>query len=173
MAGDIADDRCYSTDDFTKCLGLETNITTKITEEFKINMYLFRAFLVWLIIIFAESIHGTLRQLFLAPLIGDFPARRIAVFTGMLLIFIITYFFIRWIAAPTVKSLLAIGIMWMILTIMFEFGLGFFVFSYSWERMFEDYNLSRGGLMGFGLLFLVFVPLIAAKLRGLLNIINS
>jgi hypothetical protein len=41
-------------------------------------MYLWRAFLVWLVIIFAESVHGALRQILLAPLIGDFPARRIA-----------------------------------------------------------------------------------------------
>jgi len=33
-----------------------------------------RALAVWLLIVVAESIHGTLRQLFLAPLIGDLPA---------------------------------------------------------------------------------------------------
>jgi hypothetical protein len=34
-------------------------------------MYIFKALAVLLVIIFAESVHGTLRQLFLAPLIGD------------------------------------------------------------------------------------------------------
>lgn len=130
-------------------------------------MFLIRALAVWLIIIFAESVHGTLRQILLAPLVGDFTARRIAFFSGILLIFAIAYFFIRWIDAPSVKSLFAVGLMWMILTACFEFGLGIFVMNYSWERMFEDYNLSRGGLMGFGLLFMVFVPYLAAKLRGM------
>jgi hypothetical protein len=133
-------------------------------------MYLLRAIAIWMLIIFAESVHGTLRELFLAPLVGDFTARRIAFFVGLLLIFGITCFFIRWINAPTVKSLIIVGLMWMILTAAFEFGLGIFVFNYSWERMFEDYNLARGGLMGLGLLFLVFVPLIAAKLRGQSNL---
>ena len=45
-------------------------------------MFLFRALLVWLIIIGVETVHGILRGLFLAPLIGDFQARRISVFTG-------------------------------------------------------------------------------------------
>jgi antibiotic biosynthesis monooxygenase (ABM) superfamily enzyme len=58
-------------------------------------MYLLRGFPIWLVIVFAESAHGALRMTFLAPLIGDFPARRIALFTGMLLIFLIAYFFIR------------------------------------------------------------------------------
>ena len=35
-----------------------------------------RAFAVWLLIVVAESVHGTLRQLVLAPLIGDLPARQ-------------------------------------------------------------------------------------------------
>ena len=129
-------------------------------------MYIFRAFAVLLVIIFAESVHGTLRQLFLASLIGDFIARRIAFFVAILLIFLITYFFIRWISAPNVKSLFAVGLMWMILMTLFEFGLGLFVMNYSWERMFEDYDVSRGGLMGFGLLFMIFAPWLAAKLRG-------
>ena len=129
-------------------------------------MYILRALAVLLVIIFAESVHGTLRQLFLAPLIGDFAARRIAFFVAVLLIFLITYFFIRWIDAPNVKSLFAIGLMWTILMTLFEFGLGLFVMNYSWERMFEAYDFTRGGLMGFGLLFMIFAPWLAAKLRG-------
>lgn len=128
-------------------------------------MYLLRGFTIWLLIIFAESVHGTLRQLFLAPLVGDFPARRIAFFTGILLIFGITYLFSGWINAPSVKSLFVVGLSWMFLTALFEFGLGVFVLNYSWERMFEDYDLSRGGLMGFGLIFMFFVPYLAAEFQ--------
>ena len=129
-------------------------------------MYLVRALAVWLLIIFAESVHGTLRQFFLAPLIGDFAARRIAFFVALLLIFLIAYFFIRWISAPNVKSLFAVGLMWMILMTLFEFGLGLFVMNYSWARMLEDYDVSRGGLMGFGLLLMIFAPWLATKVRG-------
>ena len=128
-------------------------------------MYLVRALAVLLVIIVAESVHGTLRQLFLAPLIGDFAVRRISFFTAVLMIFLITYFFIRWISAPTVRSLFAVGLMWMILMTLFEFGLGHFVMNYSWEQMLVDYDVSRGGLMGFGLIFMLFAPWLAAKLR--------
>ncbi len=128
-------------------------------------MYLFRALLVWILIIIAESIHGTLRQLFLAPLIGDFPARRISVFTAILVIFLVTYLFIRWIKAPSTTALLTIGLTWIILTVLFEFVLGIFVLDYTWRRMFEDYNILRGGLMGLGLLFMFFAPYLAGKIR--------
>ena len=76
---------------------------------------------------FVESVHGTLRQMFLAPAVGDFTARRIAFFTGMLLIFLIAYLMARWIAAPTTGTLFAVGVMWVGLTLAFEFGIGYFV----------------------------------------------
>jgi hypothetical protein len=128
-------------------------------------MFLIKAFTVWLLIIFAESIHGTLRQIFLAPIVGDFQARQIAFFIGILLIFAIAYFSIDWIKAPNIKSLFIIGFMWMSLTLLFEFSLGFFVIELSWERIFEDYNLFRGGLMGIGLLLMIFIPYLANKLK--------
>lgn len=127
--------------------------------------YLFRALSVWLIIILFEIIHGTLRELFLAPLVGDFMARRIALFSGMLLIFVITFVFIRWISAPTPGSLFRVGFMWVALTVVFEFGLGIYVLNYSWQRMFEDYDFLHGGWMGYGLLFMALTPLFVTKLR--------
>ena len=130
-------------------------------------MYLARGFAVWLAIVFAESVHGTLRQLFLAPAVGDFTARRIAFFTGMLLIFVIAYLLVTWIAAPTIGALFAVGVMWAGLTLGFEFGLGYFVFGYSSERLLEDYDITRGGLMAFGIVLMAFVPYAAAKARGL------
>ena len=129
-------------------------------------MYLVRGFAVWLLIIFAESVHGVLRQVVVAPLVGDYTARRIAFFFGMLLIFVIAYPFVKWIGAPGRMALFAVGAMWSVLTLAFELGLGFLVLGYSGERVFEDYDVSRGGLMGFGIAYMAFVPYLAAHLRG-------
>lgn len=129
-------------------------------------MYLLRALAVWLVIVAIESVHGTLRELFLAPLVGDFRARQISVFTASLLILCVAWLFVRWIGAGSAARLLAAGALWLCLTMFFEFGLGLFVLGYSWERVASDYDLSRGGLMPFGLTFLALAPLIAAWLRG-------
>lgn len=123
-----------------------------------------RATTVWLLLMAVESIHGALRQIFLAPLIGDFPARRVAVFSGMLLIFLITLATVRWMIARGDKGLLAVGAWWVALTVAFECVLGRAVFGYDWRRLLEDYDVSRGGLMGIGLLAMLFMPRIAATL---------
>lgn len=127
-------------------------------------MVFLRAFAVWLVIIFAESVHGIFRQLFLAPVVGDFQARRIGVFVGMILIFVFAFLFVRWIAARTTKSLFAVGLLWMILTAAFEIALGRFL-GFSPERIFEDYDISHAGLIAFGLVFMTFAPWLVAKLK--------
>jgi hypothetical protein len=114
----------------------------------------------------AESVHGTLRTLLLAPRTGDFQARQVSVVTGTLLIFGIAWLFIRWVQAGTTARLLAVGVFWVALTVLFEVGLGRLVLGLPWERLAEDYHLSRGGFMGLGLLVMAFSPLLAARLCG-------
>lgn len=128
--------------------------------------YLWRGLAVWLVIILAESIHGTARVLLLQPRVGDIRARQIAFFTGMALILTIALLFIRWIRARDARQLLHVGLLWMAMTLLFEISLGRFALGYSWDRILSDYNLPKGGLMGFGLLFLVIAPRLAARLRG-------
>jgi hypothetical protein len=130
-------------------------------------MFLARALAVWLIIMFAEFIHGVLRTAFLTPYVGDFQARQIGVFVGSLLILTIACLSIRWIQAATIQALTIVGFFWLALTLLFELSFGRFVLGLSWERIASDYDVARGGLLPFGLLFLTLSPLISAKLRGL------
>jgi len=87
-------------------------------------MFLLRALLVWLVIIAVETVHGILRTLLLVPMMGDLAARQISVFTGSLLIFGVAFFLLKWIAARTRLQLLIVGIIWGLLTILFEIALG-------------------------------------------------
>lgn len=131
-----------------------------------------RAITVWMLIVVAESIHGTLRQLFIAPLIGDMPARQVGVFMGSALILLISWLTARWLGAKNLKMQLQIGALWVVLIVIFEFGLGA-ALGYTPERMISDYNLAKGGLMGFGLLFMLFAAALGAKLRGMRHIVGS
>lgn len=131
-------------------------------------MFVWRALLVWLVIIAGETIHGIVRNIALMPIVGDFRARQICVFTGAAIIFGITYFCIRWIRAVSKRQLFLVGAMWLVLTLLFEFGLGRLVLKLPWERLTEDYNLAQGGLLPIGLVLLFLSPFFAAKLRRLI-----
>jgi hypothetical protein len=129
-------------------------------------MFLLRASLVWLVFIGVETAHGVLRTLLLVPLVGDLPARQIGVLTGSVLILGVACVFVQWVGAGTTSRLVAVGLLWVALTLLFEIGLGRLVLGLSWERLAEDYDLTRGGFMGPGLLFMAAAPWLAAWLRG-------
>ncbi|MBI3803288.1 MAG: hypothetical protein HY282_05950 [Nitrospirae bacterium] len=133
----------------------------------RVAAILLRALGVWVILMAAESLHGAARTLFLAPRIGDFRARQIAVFTGSIIILAIVTRSIRWIAPTSTRDRLSVGFLWLGLTLAFEMLFGRFVIGAPWERIASDYNLAEGGLLPIGLLVLALSPLIAEKMRGL------
>ena len=124
-----------------------------------------KALAVWLLIVLAESVHGIIRQIFITPVIGDLPARQLGVLFGSAIIFAIALICIRWIGARSLAEQLGVGLVWVVLIVMFEFGLGA-ALGYSKARMLSDYNPADGGFMGFGLLFMLLAPWLAAKVRG-------
>lgn len=123
-----------------------------------------RALLAWLLMMAIETIHGVLRNRFLAPVVGDFHARQIGVFIGSALILSIAVLLIGWIHPTSERALLAIGALWLALTLAFEFGLGR-ALSRPWDAMLADYDLSRGGLLSIGMVVLALSPWVAARIR--------
>jgi hypothetical protein len=116
---------------------------------------------IWVFLMAAETIHGTLRALFLAPVIGDLPARQASVFIGSALIFAITFLLIRRFKSATTQQLLEVGLLWVILTVVFEFIVGKYLLQMQWDRLWSDYDLAAGGLMPIGLLIMALSPLLA------------
>lgn len=113
-----------------------------------------------------ETSHGALREIFIAPSLGDLRARQVGVFVGAALILLIAWLTIRWLGATSGRVLLIVGAWWAALTLAFEILLGR-ALGLPWSRILSDYDLVRGGLMALGLGFMVIAPLLAAKLRRL------
>jgi len=124
-----------------------------------------RALGAWLILIAVEFIHGALRTVFLAPRVGDFRARQIGVVIGSLLIVAVACLTGRWIGAQGARSLICVGLLWLVLTVAFELGVGHYAFRRSWDSLASDYDVLEGGLLPFGLVVLALSPLIAGRLR--------
>ena len=124
-----------------------------------------RAFAVWLLLMAAEVVHGILRAIFLVPVVGDFRARQIGVFSGSAIVVLLTLLTIRWMRVSSTRACLAIGITWAVMTLVFEISFGRWLGA-SWQRLLSDYDLVHGGLMPIGLLVLIVSPLLAARLRS-------
>jgi len=127
-----------------------------------------KGLVVWVCIIFVEVLHGIARTLILAPVIGDFRARQVAVFTGSFLVVLVATLFIGWLRPANIREAAWVGFVWLVLTLTLEIAFGRFVVHASWARIASDYDLPRGGLLPIGLFVLAGAPLIAAKLRRVL-----
>jgi hypothetical protein len=128
--------------------------------------YWFRALALWFVLMAAETLHGLWRVKVLAVWIGDDAARDVSVFTGSLVIALITWACIGWIPARNARTLLVVGFTWVVLTIAFELALGRLVFDQTWADIVSDFDVLHGRLLPLGLLFLMLSPLLAAQLRG-------
>jgi hypothetical protein len=124
----------------------------------------YRALVAWFLIIVAETIHGVLRQLLLVPVVGDLRARQLGVLIGSLIIFAIAWALARWIDARSLRAQLAVGGVWVLLTVCFEYTLGRLL-GLTTERILADYDVARGGFMLFGLAFMLLAPALAARVR--------
>ncbi len=117
---------------------------------------LLRAFLVWLVIITTESLNGALRRLLLSPEV-EFGVRQVSVVIGSIIIFAVTWLFMDWIKVRTTRATLAIGALWVVLTLAFEIALGRLTGA-GWAYTLADYDLAHGGLMPLGLLAMGLTP---------------
>jgi hypothetical protein len=126
--------------------------------------YLLRALVIWIIIIVAETFQGIARLRFLVRRMGDLRSRQLGVLTGSAVILIITWASLPWIDATNTVERLSVGILWCILTVLFDVLLGRFVARYPWKRILADFNVLKGGLLPLGLIVMMFAPLIMASI---------
>lgn len=126
-----------------------------------------KAVLAWILIAAAETAHGILRVKLLNPRVGDRRARRFSVFTGTALIMLVGWFAVPRIGPSSAHECLLVGSLWLALMVLFDVGLGRLYFHFSWRRIMDDFDVRKGGLLGFGMVALFFTPLAVAKVRGL------
>jgi hypothetical protein len=104
-----------------------------------------RAIVVWFGILGLAALNGALRDLVVAPRLGDPLARALSTMILCALILLVARYTIRWIGPWNAREALAIGGLWFVLTLVFEFGSGLYA-GRTWAVMLEDYDLFRGRL---------------------------
>jgi hypothetical protein len=120
----------------------------------------------WLILAVVMFATGTFRVLVLQPRLGESLARQVATLSGTVIVFALTLPFVRRLPHPASGDLLKVGLLWIVLTLLFEFGMGL-VSGASWETILADYDVSRGRLWPLVLLVILVGPCLwGALLKG-------
>ncbi len=124
---------------------------------------LLRGTLIWLGILVLASGNGAVRDLVLAPRLGEPVARAISTLMLCGLILLVTWRSIRWIGPRSRRDALIVGLLWVVLTLAFEFLAGHYLFGKSWAMLLEDYDLSRGRIWILALLTTFAAPVLLAR----------
>lgn len=126
------------------------------------NLYV-AGLVAWITMLVGAVLNGVLREKILAPRIGS-VALSLSAVTGALIFTLITYLLLKWLhKVYATQALITLGIIWLLLTVVFEFTFGHYVLGKDWSELWAAYDLRTGNLWSALLLYIVFLPFILAK----------
>lgn len=125
-----------------------------------------RALAVWLGIMLLAIANGGVRQAILIPRIGPESGHVASTLILCAAIIATAYTTIRWMAPTYFRDAFRLGIMWLTLTVAFEFIVGHFVFGVPWETIIADYDVTNGRIWPLVPLVTLIAPVWAWIRRG-------
>lgn len=129
------------------------------------QMTYLRALAAWLLILLFAMGNGVLREMIL---LAYFPLPIAFMISGLLLslvIFVLAFVLAPWLRLDTTGFGLVVGMMWLCLTLLFEFGFGLGVQGLSWDEVLAAYTFADGNIWPLVLLATLFAPLVAQRMR--------
>jgi hypothetical protein len=134
-----------------------------LTNEVSFTIYL-KALGIWVMLAISAIVVATFRNAVLLPTFEEQTAHQLGTVLYLIVQFSIIFFFIKKIKTKEAKTLLGIGIFWVVITVIFEFLFGHFVMSYPWKKLLADYNLFNGRLWVLVLINNMAAPFISGKI---------
>jgi hypothetical protein len=127
---------------------------------------LLRAAVVWLAILALAALNGAIRDLVVAPRIGDTAARAISTLVLSGVVLLVTWLSIRWVGPRNARQARAVGMFWLVLTLAFEFGVGR-LSGKSLSAVLVDYDVLRGRIWVLVPIVTFLAPVWLGRVRGL------
>lgn len=123
-------------------------------------MTLVQALLAWLVLFVVAFANGLLRAVFLKTYLGDLRAHQVSCGIGIVLITAAVWLLSRrWRFLSTAQAWRT-GLLWLALTVAWEFLFFHFVFGSSWALLLQDYALWQGRLWVLVLATILLAPVL-------------
>lgn len=127
---------------------------------------LIRYLFAWLLLAAVAIANGVLREYTYGKKVSELAAHQISTITAIMFMGIVVWGLTRlWPIASAGQAWL-IGVVWLVLTIAFEFGFGHFVAGHSWSKLSTDYNLLKGRLWSLLLIWIAVMPYVFYRLAN-------
>lgn len=131
-------------------------------------MLVLKALAIWLIFLLGSVINGISRDALLSPSIGESIALPLSGVTLSAFIFLVTYWTISFFGRLPTNAYVSIGLLWLGITLAFEFSFANFTRDQNWPDIIPMLNPLSGNLLLLVLLVTTIAPWSAAKLKRLI-----
>ena len=125
--------------------------------------------LAWIPMVFIAVINGAIRQFGYGRLLNELPAHQLSCLTGIGLFSLYSWILIFYWPLETAGQALTVGLIWLVLTIAFEFLFMHNGAKVPWDKLFHDYNFLAGRLWVLVLIAVFLLPYAVFKLGSLLT----
>lgn len=117
-----------------------------------------RYLLAWLAMIPLAIANGALRELGYAKRMGELRAHQCSTLTAIVVFGVYIALVVRTWPPASAAQALAVGLLWLALTVAFEFGFGHWGRGLPWHVLLRDYDLRAGRLWPLFLAWLALAP---------------
>ena len=137
-------------------------------KQWHYNKLYSRAIVTWLLFIPIVVFNGFIRDAVYKPFVGELTAHQISTAIASAAFLVLAYMLLKkYIITFTKRDLVLTGSMWVVLTVLFEFGIGHFIIGTPSKKLFYDYNIFEGRIWILFLLVLFLAPqLLNAMVRS-------
>lgn len=126
---------------------------------------LLKILVVGVLLAFGEVINGNIRVRVLHRLYGKKRAKKISFFSGITIIYAISWLTLPWISPVNYFDCYKIGFVWLMIMLGLDIYFGRYVFKFKWSKIFDDFNPLKGNLLGVGMLLLFLSPSIVFSMQ--------
>ena len=117
----------------------------------------------WVAMVLIAIANGALRQLTFAKALTELRAHQLSTAIGAFLIGLFIWAVFRMWPPASTRQALVIGLIWMALTVAFEFILGRLVMRRPWSQLLSEYNVLSGRVWTLFLIWLALAPYVLLR----------
>jgi hypothetical protein len=120
----------------------------------------------WLGLVILAIMNGIVRVKVYAPFMDDLTAHQVSTLIGIFLFGIYIWLLTGIIKIESSQQALLVGLLWLVMTVAFEFLFGHYVAGHPWSKLFQDYNIFKGRVWLLVLIWTTLTPYIFYRVRS-------
>jgi len=119
----------------------------------------------WVPMVAIAVVNGAVREAWYGKRVPEVQAHQISTAAGVVLFGAYIWVIIRLWPPESLEEAVRVGLVWLALTVAFEFLFGHYVAHHSWRRLFRDYNVFAGRVWLLVLIWVAIAPYVFLRLQ--------